>query len=260
MPEHANGSVVEKVGDRVNVGLLMINGENDILERTLAANCEFVDCFYALDGTTPNEHSKAIVTAHPKCEGYVTDDEVAGERFGPLPRDGWRQFLYEQASAAYGRDNWFLLLHGDEVWTGLPDNMDDHDGFMFSLPVYFPRAGEPWNPNVHPLDQLRWHLGPGYREFRMFKGGDHVNYEPQQHFNVTPSGIHRVGGCDKPIKHYPYRAPELQRERAARHQQTGFDPGNYQHITDDDAVYWDDQRIEGVQTAYVCFRELAHAV
>lgn len=244
----------------MNIGLLMINGENDILERTLAANCEFVDCFYALDGTVPGGTSRAICRAHPKFRGYTHDRIMATRKgYGPIPRDGWRQFLYEQASAAYGRDNWFLLLHGDEVWTGLPDNMDDHDGFMFSLPVYFPRAGEPWDNTVHPLDQLRWHLGPGYREFRMFKGGDHVNYEPQQHFNVTPAGIARIGGCDKPIRHYPYRAPKVQRERAARHEQTRFDPENYRHITDGDAVYWDDQQISGWQASNDCFRELAHA-
>lgn len=244
----------------MSIGLLMINGENDILERTLSINAELVDCFYVLDGTTPNRKSERICRSHGKCWGYWHDYRmpVMG-RYGTLPRDGWRQHLYEHAAVDHGRDNWFLLLHGDEVWTGLPDNMDDHDGFMFSLPVYFPRAGEPWNPDVHPLDQLKWHLAPGYREFRMFRGGPDVNYDPQQHFNVTPSGIHRIGGCNKPIKHYPYRAPELQRERAARHQVTGFDPGNYQHITDDDAVYWDDQRISGWQSNHDCFRELAHA-
>lgn len=241
------------------VGLLMINGEDDILERTLAANAELVDAVLALDGTMPNDVSYRICVDHPKVHWYSTDSGIDESRYGPIPRDGWRQHLYEQAAAMYGRDNWFLLLHGDEVWTGLPDNMDDHDGFMFSLPVYFPRAGEPWNPDLHPLDQLKWHLGPGYREFRMFHGGADVNYDPQQHFNVTPSGIARIGGCDKPIRHYPYRAPSVQRERAARHEVTRFDPENYRHITDGDNVYWDDQQISGWQANHDCFRELAHA-
>lgn len=245
----------------MNIGLLMINGEDDILSRTLAANCELVDCFYALDGTVPNDHAKSVVTNHPKCEGYVTDAEVAGDRYGPLPRDGWRQYLYEAASRDHGRDNWFLLLHGDEVWTGLPDpdHMAAHDGYFFSLPVYFPRVGEPWDDSMHPLDQLRWHLAPGYREFRMFKGGADVNYDPAQHFNVVPHPMHRIGGCDKPIRHYPYRAPSVQRERAARHEVTRFDPENYRHILDEDAVYWDDGRIDALRRQHGCYEELAYA-
>ena len=36
----------------------MVCGENDVLAETLAANTEFVDCFYALDGTAPNAESR----------------------------------------------------------------------------------------------------------------------------------------------------------------------------------------------------------
>lgn len=219
----------------------MSSHEDDILPATLAANSEFVDCFYALDGTIPNTESRRIIIGHPKCSGYVTDSELD---YGPVPRDGWRQKLLELATEDHGADHWFLILHGDELWTGLPDLDTDSDAFMFPLPCFFPRAGEEWDEARPPVEQLRWHLGPGAREVRMFKGGPGVAYDPHQHSNVVPAGINRIGGCEKPIRHYLYRSPQVQRDRAKRHAKTGFDPANYQHILDRDAVYWTDNMIE----------------
>lgn len=241
----------------MRIGLLMVANENDILERTLNLNAELVDCFFTLDGG--DEPAKAICEAHPKHAGYLRDGDL-DDRFPANPVDGYRQALYELAAAEYGRDNWFLLLHGDEVWTGMPADadLDAFDGFMFRLPVYFPRQGEPWDYTVHPLDQLRWHLGPGYPEFRMFHGGTDVNYDPHQHNNITPSGLSRIGFCDHPIRHYLYRSPEHQHARAARHARTGFDPGNYQHISQRGETFWSDEMIDGYMRQDY-WRNLAHA-
>ena len=241
----------------MNIGLLMVCGEDDILERTLAHNAQFVDWLYVLDGTIPNSKSKAICEAHPKCAGYTRDADLDTGRYGGYPRDGWRQHLYEQAAADHGRDHWFLLLHGDELWTGLPDT-EGFDGFIFRLPFFFPREGEPWDDSVHPLDQLRWSLGPGWPEFRMFRGSPDVNFDPRQHFNVTPSGLNRIGGCDYAILHYLYRAPDAQRARAATHERSRFDPDNYQHITHGDNVYWTDEMIDAYRQQPQ-FRELRDA-
>lgn len=228
------------------IGILMINGENDILERTLAHNARLVDFFYVLDGTYPHETSRDICLSHDKCHGYKTDDEVP---YAGQPRDGWRQHLYEQAVADHGYDNWFLLLHGDEVWTANPRDIVDGqaDCYQFPLPFYFPRTGEEWDDDVHPLDQLHWRLGPGYPEWRLFRGAPDVHYEPRQHFNVLPEGLKRAGFSSESILHYPYRSPVVQRQRAVIHERTGFDPDNYRHILDDDAVYWTDDMIAAYQ-------------
>lgn len=241
------------------IGLLMVSGEDDILERTLQHNARYVDAFYVLDGTEPNDTSRAICEQHPKCAGYLTDTELK-PFYGPKPRDGWRDAIHRAAVREHGPNHWFLLLHGDEVWTRDPSSIVDgfHDGYVMPLPVFFPRDGETWDPLIHPLDQLRWHLGPGYPEFRMFRGGPNVQYHPEQHFDVRPAGIRNIGYVEAPIRHYLYRSPESQRERAARHTLTGFDPDNYRHITDADEVYWTDDRIAGLQ-AKPHFRELACA-
>lgn len=222
------------------IGLLMCADEDDILERTLAHNAEFVDCFYALDGTA-DSGAAGICLSNPKCASYTRDVDVLYK--GP-PRDGWRQVLLEKAYADHGHDNWFVLLHGDELWETHPaENVGRFDAYTYRLPFYFPRAGEEWQDDVHPLDQLRWSLGPGWPEFRMFRGGRHVQYDPDQHFDVLPRGIRSHGTTFAEILHYPYRSPAVQRARAARHTETGFDPDNFAHINDGDNVYWTDEMI-----------------
>ena len=229
----------------MNIGLLMINGENDILPAVLKTHCEIVDVFYVLDGTIPNDESRRICEATGKCGGYITDAELPRPRFSEKPVCGWRQAIYEMAVADHGWDHWFLVLHGDEIWTQHPDQIIQPgvDGYVMLLPFYFPRDGEPWDYGQHPLEQLHWNLAPGFPEFRMFHGGPNVRYLEGQTFNTRPEGIERTVVCDAPIRHYLYRSPSVQRVRAHQHQETQFDPDNYQHITDHDAVYWTGDRI-----------------
>ncbi len=238
----------------MNIGLLMVAEENDILERVLAEHLEIVDCFYVLDGTTPGQ---AQITSWHACRssgccmGYWHDRDLPRPPYPEGTTCGYRGFIYDKAVEQWGWDHWFLELHGDEVWTFHPDEViADHpgaDGFIFPLPFYFPRADEPWKENVHPLDQLRWHMRPGWPEFRLFRGGPDVRFSPTQHFNTQPQGLHHVVTDHRPIKHYPYRAPKVQRTKAALHEKTGFDPSNYQHIVNGDNVYWTDEMIEAAK-------------
>lgn len=208
------------------LGLLMINEENDILADVLRTHEWIVDGFYVLDGTTPNDESRRICEASQKCARYSTDQEAQGV-YGGKPRDGWRQLIYEQAAGDHGSDNWFLLLHGDEVWTFDPHEVvqakPSADGFVFRLPFYFPREEDGWDDTRPPLEQLHWHLSPGWPEFRMFRGGPNVHFDPGQHFDVTPRGLTNIVRCDMQIRHYPYRSPRSQHARAF----ATFDPDNY---------------------------------
>jgi len=216
------------------IGLMMIAHENDILGAVLHEHDKIADAIYVLDGTVPSTHSWQMCHANGKCVYYAHDRQLPRPPYPERPVDGYRQFLLERAYRDHGRDNWFLLLHGDEVWTFDPrDVVAEHpgaDGFIFPLPCYFPREGEKWDYDVHPLEQLRWNLGPGWPELRMFRGGEHVGFDPESHFNTTPHGISSIVRDGRQIKHYPYRSPAVQRERAERHRRTGFDPDNYQHV------------------------------
>jgi len=253
-------SNVARLGDRVNyIGLLMINHENDILADVLATHCEIVDAFYVLDGTVPNTTSRDICESFDRCGGYATDSELPRPPYPSGTTCGYRKFPHEMAVEDYGPNNWFLELHGDEIWTFDPrDVVANHlsaDGFVFPLPFYFPREGQEWDDTRSPLDQLTWSLGPGWPEFRMFRGNPDVHFREEQHFNTQPQGIQRVVRVDLPIEHYPYRSPRVQRERAAIHERTGFDPDNYRHILDDGQVFWTDEMIARYQQKD-CFRDL----
>lgn len=230
----------------MNIGLLMIREENDILERVLAMNYEIYDVLYVLDGTVPSDVSYDICEATGKLCGFWTDAELPRPPYPEGTVCGYRGFIHDQAVSDFGPDHWFLELHGDEVWTFLPEDVIEawpgYDGFGFRLPCYFPR--DEWKANVHPLDQLRWHLLPGWPEFRMYRGNPGVQWDPTQHFNTQPSGLSNIIWTPRVIKHYPYRSPEAQRARAAAHQQSGFDPSNYQHIVHDDEVVWTDAMIQ----------------
>ena len=233
-----------------HIGLLMVNEENDILQRTLAHNAEFVDCFYALDGTIPEWTSRDIVAGHEKCARYWHENDLP-EWIEPDVCDGTRGWLHDNAVSDHGPDNWFLLLHGDELWTQDPREITrrinrQRVAVVYNLPFFIPRDGEPWDYDTHPIDQLHWQLGPGWPEVRMFRGAPGVRYRPDQHFNVTPDGIELMWYADAPILHYPYRSPEQQAKRA----QVTFDPDNYKRVG-----YWTDDMIRE-QMSRPQFREL----
>lgn len=234
------------------VGLLMTSGENDVLERTLTLNMRWLDRLYVLSGDQDADGAYAICdrVCGAKLAGFFRDSDLP-DRFPQPVRDGARQHLHREAAFHHmvvpDDHLWCLLIHGDEVWADdprdLPTVYPHADGFVFLLPLYFPREGEPWQPDLHPLDQLRWNVGPGWPEFRMFRHSDTVTYDPAQHFNVTPAGVRNIEHTSRVIRHYPFRSPTHQRDRAARHLHTGFDPDNYRHITDHDLVYWTDHHI-----------------
>ncbi len=234
-----------------HIGLLMVNEENDILARTLAHNLPFVDALYVLDGDA--EVQGGHCTSEAPIPVRIWSDAIVAEdtRFPEQACDGYRQFLLEQAVADHGPDNWFLLLHGDELWTQDPREITSRINrqrvaVVYNLPFFIPRDGEPWDYDTHPIDQLHWQLGPGWPEVRMFRGAPGVRYRPDQHFNVTPDGIELMWYADAPILHYPYRSPEQQAKRA----QVTFDPDNYRQVG-----YWTDEMIRE-QMSRPQFREL----
>ncbi len=232
------------------IGLLVTACDEDIVADVLKRSEARPDALYVLDGSDTRAHL-------PLVNGYWRDEEVP---YSGHMRCGWRQFLYEKAVADHGYDHWFLILHSDEVWTFEPRRILRHwpraDVLRFRASCYFPREGEEWDYETPALDQLKWNLGPGWDEARMFHGNPKAAYEPSQHFVVTPKGLNISVQTELEIKHYPFRSPESQRRRAELHKQTEFNLGNHQHVLDGH-VYWDDERIAQWQQ-YDCFRELRH--
>ncbi len=234
----------------VFIGLLVTACDEDIAADVLKRSQAKPDALYVLDGS----HSLAQL---PSVNGYWRDKDVPYE--GHM-RCGWRQFLYERAVSDFGYDHWFLLLHTDEVWTfdprEVPDRWPSVDGFRFRAASYFPREGEDWDYETPPLDQLKWSLCPGWDEFRMFHGSPDVAYEPTQHFNISPGGLHSSVQTELEIKHYPFRSPESQLRRAKMHKETEYHLDGHQHVLEGH-YYWSDEMIAEWQHLDCC-TELRH--
>jgi len=228
------------------VGLLTVKEEHDILGWTLERMAPHVEAFYVLDGSREWERTLDVCRQHPQMHGFTRDDDLPASY--EAGRDGIRQHLLEQATADYGADHWFLLMHADEVWTVPPrsvaDNHPDADGIVVPVACYFPR--EPWDDSRGP-EQLTWHLAPGWPELRMFRGD--VAYDPHQHFDVTPRGVSRLGYDYARVNHYPFRSPQQNRARAA----ATWDPDNYRAVPD----VWDDRQIERFRAGRRCWEVLA---
>ena len=235
---------------------MLVGHEDDILEATLTEHCKIVDAFYVLDGTVPNDVSKEICLSFDKCRSYHTDAELPRPPYPNGTTCGYRQWPLEQAQADVGFDHWFLELHADEVWTFHPSEVvaeyPDADGFIFPLPCYFPRTE--WDYNRPPLEQLKWSIGPGYPEFRMFKGHEGQAFDPNQHFDTIPSHVETIVTDSRPIKHYAYRSPRSQIEKSRMHDRTGFDPDNYANVRAGKLI-WDDALIARYQQQPI-WREL----
>jgi hypothetical protein len=240
------------------IGLLMNSHEDDCLEEILAVNTKYVDCFYALDGTVPSDVSEMILFKYGRTS-YMHDRDLPHPKYPEKPVCGWRQALLEMAIKDHGPDHWFVLLHGDEMLMFDPIEVIPQypgaDGFVVNLPFYFPKEGEPWDYQRTAIEQLHWRLGPGYPEFRMFKGSEGVHYDPHQSYNTRPIGLTNVVETTLEVRHYLYRSPGVQVDRAHRHLMTGFDPDNYRHILDGH-VYWTDEMIAKYQ-AHPFYAELS---
>lgn len=223
------------------IALLMVgDGDLAILKETLPRNEHTFDVLYALCFT---EEIADYLRPHPKCALAVSHEDVGYD----LPAtDGWRQAVYAPAAADHGTDNLFTLLNADEVWPfdprSIPGAQDDGERvFMFRLPMFFTRHGEPWDETQPALDQLRWSFRPGWPEARMFHGGPTARFDPVRHYHCIPfpAGI-PVVWTGLEIEHYPYRGPSdyAYKREASR----SFSPANYGY----DSPFWTPEMIDRV--------------
>lgn len=225
----------------MNIGLLMIRDENDILNDTLAINARLVDVFYVLDGSKDAFIARDICAKFDNCARVFRDSGVV--------TDSSRQLLLDAAREDHGDNHWYLLLHGDELWTFDPsDVVDNHpaaEGFEFRLPFAFPRR---WDSQRTAFEQLTEFAGPGWPEFRMFRDQPGVHYVAGRHHECKPEGVDIVFRVEGHwILHYPYRSPQHQRERARTRRV--WSPENYQHISAG-GVFWNDDMLADLRSEH----------
>ena len=209
------------------IGLMMIRNEHDVLAEALRNHSCFCRAIYVLDGSRGEAQiaTREICERFPKVEGYWHDDETGYEQ--PL-RDGARQLLLERAREAHGLNNWFALLHGDELWGEDPrpklEIPDRPCAVLTQLYHFFPHSSDrdSWSfPGNGAIEATaRWYMMPPGKEHRLFFDTGEHNYEVTQHSRTIPPGIPETT-LPIAIKHYSYRTPEQAYQRARERKDSG---------------------------------------
>ncbi|UCH26771.1 MAG: glycosyltransferase family 2 protein [Trueperaceae bacterium] len=189
---------------------MMTYNEADVIEETMEANRKFVDCIFALDGS--DDGTDKILQKYPEVELLVRDREISPN--GPI-RDYHRQVLLEAARERYGPDNWFTLLHGDEIYHDNPRKiaeLADRQGAQrvnWAVMQFFPHQNDvPLDLTLPIQERIRWY-SPFWIEIRQFKGNKRTRYRDGSHGRVIPDGVGWRPYTKTPIlKHYPFRSPE----------------------------------------------------
>lgn len=215
----------------------MIRNEHDMLAEALRNHSCFCQTIFVLDGSRGDAQvaTREICESFPKVAGYWHDDDTGYQQ--PL-RDGARQFLLERAREIHGLNNWYALLHGDELWGEDPRpklEIPDHPyAVVIQLYHFFPHSSErdswsfPANGSIEATS--KWYMLPPGREHRLFFDTGEHNYEVSLHSRTIPSTLQRHIRLPISIKQYNYRTPEQAYDRAQERRDSGWQENHYQHL------------------------------
>jgi hypothetical protein len=213
------------------VGLMLIKDEQDVLEETLSNHLKFCDMIFVLDGTIGTDRDISYSICRDKVYGYWTDEEV-----GRTIRDGSRQFLLDKARDVVGSNNWYVVLHGDEIWGSDPRPlmMDEHEiAYAVKFYHFFPHISQRscWEFGKKSIEKCcEWYMVPPTPEVRIFFDAG-LNYDYSKHSRTVPIGL-RVEQSDLIVKSYNYRSPEQAHRRAVDRKITGWQTNHYAHLLD----------------------------
>ena len=227
------------------IGLMMIRDEQDMLEEALRNHVRFCRALFILDGTQGDgqKTSQAICQTFPQVVGYWEDHETGYNL--PL-RDGARHFLLERARERFGLDQWYALLHGDEIWAEDPRphlkrESPENDAILVDLYHFFPHVSErdtwAFSAGVSIEAQAQWYMLPPIPENRLFWDSGAFNYVVERHSRTIPEGMLRQEG-HLVVKQYNYRTPEQAHQRAVSRKRELWQKNHYQHLLDGPAGFF----------------------
>lgn len=222
------------------IGILMIRDEQDVLEEALQNHTKFCDVIFVLDGTDGENKriSEEICRSFSKVHGYWTDDDTGYAK--PL-RDGARQFLLERARGKFGANNWYVILHGDEIWGQDPRYFVDSkpsemDGISVDLYHFFPHDSErnSWDfkEGISSIETIsKWYMSPPITEHRLFYDSGEKNFTISRHSRVIPDEV-QLYHSGIVVKQYNYRSPQQAHKRAMQRRDSRWQYNHYQHLLD----------------------------
>lgn len=233
-----NAKVEKSTTAKNPIGLLMICDEQDMLEEALRNHSIFCDFIFVLDGTTGEgqKESERICRNCPSVAGYWADAETGY----PQPvKDGARKFLHEKARERFGVDNWYVVLHGDEIWGDDPRVIIEKagqakEGIAVLLYHFFPHTSQQqswdYKPGKSSIEECAtYYMLPGIREERLFLDTGANHYSENWHSKVIPVGLKREE-TKYVVKQYNYRTPEQAHRRSVQREESNWQRNHYQHL------------------------------
>jgi len=187
----------------------MTYNDDDIIEEMMKSNQKYFDKIFVLDGS--NDKTEEIIRSFDNVKYFLKDQDIYPNR---KIADGARQFLIEKAQEMYGKEGWFTLLHGDEIFVDDPNEVAERaekakaERINWHSLNFFLHASqkETYNPNM-PIQEQVIYYNPGTLEIRQFRNKPNIYYNLNQVYNVVPTGIGLKTLFDFPIfKHYVTRS------------------------------------------------------
>lgn len=211
---------------------MLIRDEQDMLEEAFANHLKFCDAIFVLDGTIGPEGDVSRAICEPKVAGYWRDEETGYDRIVC----GSRQFLLDKARQRMGLNNWYVVLHGDEIWGSDPRSLmigKDPIAYRVKFHHFFPHVSQKdcWEFGEKSIEECsKWYMTPYTPEARIFFDAG-LNYDISRHFYTIPIGLD-TKQTELIVKSYNYRSPEQAHRRAVGRKATGWQTNHYAHLLD----------------------------
>jgi hypothetical protein len=215
-------------------GLMLVRGDEDILDEVMRRNHRFFDAIYVLDGTEDNSQTSKIIKSYPNVEFYVRDADLP-EAY-TVCGDGMRGVLLDELKRRHGHEGWVTLLHSDEIFYDVDPryvvyNVDPEGVEMVewtSVPFFLHTSQKnsyKYDKTKSIVEQVTWAAFPGWPEIRQFKNKEGILYSKKQYMQTWPNGLGQGDLCFctyNALRHYMYRDPAIALRVAKDRTSRGF--------------------------------------
>lgn len=228
-----------------NIGLMLTNNEEDVIEEVMESNKKYFDKIFVLDGSS--DKTAEIVRSYDCVKYFLKDSEILDKLPNRKFEDGSRQFLIDKAQETYPIEGWFTLLHGDEIWHTDPNWVAEEatkaraekvNWYVMNFFLHTSDKGRDLEAIKSVQERLLWYC-PGYIEIRSFRNKPGIRYDLGQRHEVLPKGIGwQIYKYFPLYKHYPFRSVSQIMKKKNQNYKTGFSD-SYNTFADPDKCFWD---------------------
>lgn len=212
-----------------NIGLMITNNEDDVIEEVMEVNKKYFDKILVLDGSS--DRTEEIIRSYDCVKYFLKDREIIDQLPERKFNDYARQYLIDKAQQLYPIEGWFTLLHGDEIWHDDPNWVAEEaekaraekvNWYVMNFFLHTSDKGKDLSTIKSVQEKILWYC-PGFMEIRSFRNKPGVHYQLGKKWQVLPEGLGWQIFKYFPIyKHYPLRSIEQIMKKKKVHAESGY--------------------------------------